>query len=182
MKILLALCILLLAACSSLPPAIQDAPVNDLTYQQAMQDIASHKNAAVRWGGVIVEVENEQDASLVQVLYYPLSRSGRPLTDQPYTGRFIFKTASFLDPAVYTKNSQVTVAGTLDGAVERTIGKKTMQLPLVLASVIHQWPINDPNAIGNFGYGFGGYRPYWDYHPYYWGGGGFWALPYYRWR
>jgi outer membrane lipoprotein len=181
MKTLLVFCILLLAACSNLPTAIQNAPSPDLSYQQAMQDIASHKNAPVRWGGVIVEVENEQDESLVQVLYYPLGSFGRPLTDQTYTGRFIIKSADFLDPAVYAKNARITVAGTLDGAMERTIGKKTVRLPLVLASDIYQWPYYNPSDYGNFGYRYGGYRPYWDYYPFSWGGG-YGVYPNYYWR
>jgi outer membrane lipoprotein len=40
----------------------------------------------VRWGGVIIGVENEQNFSLVQVLYYPLNSNGRPQTDKQNKG------------------------------------------------------------------------------------------------
>ena len=105
---------------------------------QAIQNINNYKNAPVRWGGIIVDVENEQNFSLVQVLYYPLDSDGEPQTDKPNGGRFVFKTPEFLDPAVYTKNAEITVAGTLIGDIERTIGKKVMRLPLISATTIYR--------------------------------------------
>ncbi|MGZ5010422.1 MAG: Slp family lipoprotein [Methylobacter sp.] len=160
---------LLLNACSSLPPAIKNPPLYDISYAQATQNIASHKNAPVRWGGVIIDVENEQDFSLVQVLYYPLNSNGRPRLDKPNEGRFLFKTPEFLDPAVYDKNTEITVAGTLIGDTDRMIGKKSLRLPLISATTIYRWPVYEyDNRYDSFGYGYG-YNPYYGGYPYYWG-------------
>jgi outer membrane lipoprotein len=131
---------LLLNACSNLPKAIKEPPSNDISYTQAIQNINNYKNAPVRWGGTIVEVENEQNFTLVQVLYYPLDSDGEPELDKPNGGRFVFKTAEFLDPAVYTKSSEITVAGTLIGDIERAIGNKVMRMPLISAATIYLWP------------------------------------------
>jgi len=171
MKRYLLLTCLLLAACSSLPPAIKNPPLHDISYAQAIQQIANYKNAPVRWGGVIIDVENEQNFSLLQVLYYPLGSNARPQTDQPNEGRFLIKSPEFLDPAVYTRNTKITVAGTLTGDVERIIGKKVLRLPLVAATTIHFWPVYVyDNRYDGFGYGFGyGYSPYYRGYPYYWG-------------
>ena len=175
-RYLLILC-LLLSACSNLPPAIEDAPLYDLSYVEAAQNMAKYKNAPVRWGGMIVEVENEQNFSVLQVLYYPLNSYGRPQTSQDNVGRFLIKSAQFLDPAIYAKNSLVTVAGTLNGMSERTIGKKVMQLPEVASNTLYLWPVYEPvSTYGGFGYsGFGYYGgdPYsrfYGYPPFYWGG------------
>jgi outer membrane lipoprotein len=158
---------LLLNACSNLPPAIKNPPLFDISYAQAIQNIAKYTNAPVRWGGIIIDVENEQNFSLVQVLYYPLNGDGRPQTDQMNEGRFLIKSPDFLDPAVYTKNSEITVAGTLIGDLERTIGKKVLRLPLISASTIHLWPVY---VYDNYYDGFGhGYNPYYGGYPYYWG-------------
>lgn len=163
---LLTLC-LLLDACSNLPLAIKNPPLFDISYTQAIQDIAKYRNAPVRWGGVIIDVENEQNFSLVQVLYYPLNGDGRPQTDQSNEGRFLIKSPEFLDPAVYTKNTEITVAGVLIGDLERTIGKKAMRLPLVLATTLYRWPVYVyDNYYDSFGYG---YNPYYGGYPYYWG-------------
>ena len=170
----LSICIFLLSACSNLPPAIEDPPLYDLSYSQAIRNITQYKDAPVRWGGVVIDVENEQNFSLVQVLYYPLNSYGRPRLDKPNEGRFLIKSPQFLDPAVYTKDSEITVAGILKGDVERKVGNKTLRLPLISSTVIYLWPDYLP---GNY-YGYGGYGgfgfgyPYYGYYgyPYYWGG------------
>ena len=168
---LLSICIALLSACSNLPPAIDDPPLYDISYNQATQNIAHFKEAPVRWGGVVIDVENEQNFSLVQVLYYPLNNYGRPRLDKPNKGRFLFKSAEFLDPTVYKKDTEITVAGTLNGDIQRSVGNKTLRLPLISATVIHLWPPFVPdNYYGYGGYGYGyPYYGYYGYYPYYWG-------------
>jgi outer membrane lipoprotein len=182
MKHYLLIACLALAACSKLPPAIQDPPAIDLSYQQALANRGQFKNAPVRWGGTIIEVENEPSYSAIQILLYPLGSYGRPDTDGAYQGRFVAKTPEFIDPAVYTKNTAITVAGTLEGYTERTVGNKALQLPLVTLKQVHLWTeqdytgyyggYGDYGGYGGFGYGRYGYYPYGGYYgyPYSWGG------------
>ena len=163
---------LLLAACSNLPPAIENPPLYDISYSEATRNIANYKDAPVRWGGAVIDVENEQNFSLVQVLYYPLNSYGRPQLDRPNEGRFLIKSHEFLDPAVYTKNTEITVAGTLKGDIERTVGNKSLRLPMISAKVIHLWPAyvqGNYYGYGGFGYGYP-YYGYYGYYPYYRGG------------
>lgn len=169
------LLLLLLNGCMNLPPAIKDAPVVDINYSQAKQSINSYKDALVRWGGEIIDVENEQTYSLVQVMYYPLNYYGRPQTSEANEGRFVIKSPEFLDPAIYTKKKEITVAGKLSGEIERTVGKKTVRVPLITSTIIHLWPEIDRNSYyGYGGYGYGGYGgfgyPFYYGYPYYWGG------------
>jgi outer membrane lipoprotein len=178
---LLSACIFL-SACTSLPKEITDPPSYDLTYIEAVSKVPKFKNAPVRWGGTIVEVENEPDFSAIQILLYPLGYHGRPDLDEPSQGRFVMKTPSFLDPAAYKKNSSITVSGILEGQTERMIGNKTLNLPLIAAKQFHLWQDEDYyNSYGGYGgFGFGsGFYPYGGFYgsPYYWGGG-----PSYRFR
>lgn len=187
MKYYLLIACFVLTACSNLPPAIEDPPVVDITYQQVLAGSATYKNAPVRWGGTIIEVENEPTFSAIQILLYPLGSYGYPDTDQPNQGRFVVKSAEFLDPAVYTKNTAITVAGTVEGDTERTIGKKTLRLPLLAVKQIHLWQEQDHyrsysgyGGYGGFGYGGSGFYPYggyYGYSPFGWGGG--YYQPYY---
>ena len=184
MKRLIILICLTLTACSNLPPSIEDAPAFDLSYRQAVQSVGHYKNAPVRWGGTVIDVQNEQNYSLMQILYYPLNSYGRPLLHEPSEGRFFVKTPEFLDPEVYTKETEITVFGILSNDIERTIGKKSVKLPLVLANIVYQWPdYQYSNYYGYGGYGYGGYgfggygaygfTPYYGYRsysPYFWGG------------
>ena len=177
---LLSICLLLLSACSNLPPAIENPPLYDISYSEATRNITHFKDAPVRWGGVIIDIENEQNFSLVQVLYYPLGSYGRPELDKPNEGRFLFKSTDFLDPAVYKKDTEITIAGTLKDDIERKVGNKTLRLPLISATVIHLWPayVYAPGSYyggygyGGFGYGYPYYGyPYYGYYGYpYWGG------------
>jgi len=173
---LLSICILLLSACSNLPPAIEDPPLYDLSYSEATRNIAQYKEAPVRWGGVVIDVENEQNFSLVQVLYYPLNYYGRPQLGKSNEGRFLIKSPEFLDPAVYAKDTEITVAGTLKGDIERKVGNKTLRLPLISSTVLHLWPAYTygNNYYGGYGYGGFGYGypfyGYYGYYPYYRGG------------
>ena len=169
---LLSICILLLSACSNLPPAIENPPLYDISYSEATRNIARFKDAPVRWGGVVIDVENEQNFSLVQVLYYPLNSYGRPQLDKPNEGRFLIKSPEFLDPAVYKKDIEITAAGTLKGDIDRAVGNKSLRLPIIAAKVIHLWPAYE---YGNY-YGYGGYGGFGYGYPYY----GFYGYPYYR--
>jgi outer membrane lipoprotein len=159
-----------LAACSSLPPAISDAPLYDLSYPEAVANGVRFNQAPVRWGGIIVDLVNEQQRSVLQVLAYPLESNGRPLTDDRYFGRFVITTPEFLDPAIYTKKSKITVAGTLSGTLERTVDHKTLNLPLITQATYHLWmdyPVTN-YGYGGFGVGYGalyGYPAWGMYRP-----------------
>jgi outer membrane lipoprotein len=165
-----------LSACAGLPAAVKNVPVSNLSYKQVSADPNNYKDTPVRWGGVIIDVENEENQTLVQVLSYPLDYSGRPRTTKQSEGRFVVKSAEFLDPAVYKKDREITVAGVLEGDIERKIGKKTVRLPLLSSTAIYLWPVYQANP---YGYGYGGYggwgvSPYYGYgyygSPFYWGG------------
>lgn len=155
MKIYLLLSCLLLGACTSMPKAIQNMNVVDVTYAQVSQNIDGHKNISVRWGGIIIDVENEEDFSLVQVLFYPLNYSGRPQLNEPRGGRFVIRSTEFLDPVVYTKDKEISVVGTLYGDIQRTVGKKIIRVPLIQSTAVHLWPKRRNNY-----YGYKGYDPY----------------------
>ncbi|MEQ1530062.1 MAG: Slp family lipoprotein [Methylococcales bacterium] len=174
---------LFLTACANIPPTIENAPAYDISYSQATQAINNFKGAPVRWGGIIVDVQNEQTFSQLQILFYPLNRYGRPQLDQANAGRFVVKSNDFLDPAIYTKNLEITVAGTLNGDVEQVIGNKTLRLPLLSANTVYLWPVYDPyyggydrfGGAGRFGgMGINSFYGYGPYYPYY---GGWYNMP-----
>src|SRR5690242_3419334 len=175
MRLYLLLACLALSACVGLPSAVRDVPVKDVSYSEASEHPNSYKDVAVRWGGVIIDVDNEENFTLVQVLSYPLNFYGRPQLTKPSEGRFVIKSSEFLDPAVYAKDREITVAGALEGDIQRMIGKKAVQLPLISSTAIYLWPVYQNGPYG-YGYSFGGYgfSPFYGYglygSPYYWGG------------
>ena len=67
----------------SMPPSITDAHVVNVPYSEAN----SHKDDVVRWGGLITDIENEENHILIQVQFYPLNESGHPQLVQPSVRR-----------------------------------------------------------------------------------------------
>ena len=158
MKIYLFLLCLFLGACTGLPKSMRDTNVTNVTYTQASQNIDSHKDVLIRWGGIVIDVENEENFSLVQIMFYPLSYSGRPQPDKLSGGRFVIKSNEFLDPVIYAKNMEITVVGTLNGKIQRIVGKKTIKVPLIQSTTIHLWPKGQDSYYGHGPY-YGGYGP-----------------------
>ncbi|MDP2180139.1 Slp family lipoprotein [Methylicorpusculum sp.] len=169
-----------LQGCSNLPVALQNPPVPDLTYQDITMQPNGHLNRPVRWGGTILEVRNEEQYTQIEVLYYPLSSSGRPQSNSATEGRFLIQSPRFLDPAVYQKDLDITVAGLFTGESEKRIGNKTLKIPIIQENTLYLWPKQQPQYYywNEFGYGpyyspfYFGFRPYryygYPYGRYYW--------------
>lgn len=151
--------VLILAGCTAVPESIQVADENVLvSYRQANENPAVNKGKPARWGGVIAKVENLPDATMLEVLHYPLRSYGRPVSGDESMGRFRVYVDGFLDPMVFESGRTVTFAGDLIGVEEGAVGKHryvfpTMQskgyqlwkeIERVEVSAIHMWPYYDP--------------------------------------
>ncbi|MCH9638769.1 MAG: Slp family lipoprotein [Betaproteobacteria bacterium] len=142
MKPYLILIFIFLGACTSLPPAIEKAQVEDISYHQISADLDRYKNTQVRWGGVVIGVENEENNSLMQVLFYPLDHYGRPQIDKPSAGHFVIKSTQFLDAEVYVMDREIVAVGTIDNEIGRTLDTQSTEVPQMSSTAIHLWPIN----------------------------------------
>ena len=78
-------------------------------------------------GGYIIEVENNEETTLITVLQAPLDVSDSPLSRDKSQGRFIVSVDGFLDPAVYEKDRSITVAGIVEPTIHRNIGTKQVK-------------------------------------------------------
>ncbi|MGF1613713.1 MAG: Slp family lipoprotein, partial [Gammaproteobacteria bacterium] len=93
----------------------------------------------VRWGGSIVSVNNEESGAWIEVVDHELNRYGMPEIRDRSPGRFMIRTAQFLDPAIYAPGRLVTVAGTLTGGREGSIGAYIYHFPVVRPINLHLW-------------------------------------------
>lgn len=142
MRLYLIFVYLLLGACSTLPPTFDEVKTKDISYNQVSADLDSYQDTTVRWGGVIVDVEDDEDFSWMQVSFYPLDYYGRPVLKKPSEGRFVIKSDKFLDATLYAADREIIVVGVIDGEIERKIDNRSLRLPLIRAAAIHLWPIN----------------------------------------
>jgi len=166
MKWLLVTFLLFLTGCSGLPTIMQDSSYSNINLSTVKTNIPAYQNKAFRWGGTVINVSNEKDSSLIQLLFYPISRYGRPLIEKKTEGRFAISSPLFLDPAIYKEGTEITVTGILAGKIKQKIGKKTLTLPLLTVDNIHIWPprsqIDERSHIPPY-YSF----PYYRYNSYY---------------
>ncbi len=152
--------LLLLAACATtVPPAIDKAPPGSPDIGTVLPDQSVHVGQPVRWGGTILELENRAESTWVTVLALPLESHGEPQAGGASPGRFLANVRGFLDPMVYTKGRQLTVAGTLSGAETRQVGSYSYDYPVVQVSEYYLWPETTDYRDDEY--------PYWWYDPWY---------------
>ena len=94
----------------------------------------------------------------MQLACYPQAYAGLPEIHRDGEGRFVVKSPDFLDPEVYIKDKENTIAGVITGDTELTVGKRVIRVPLLSATAIYLWP-----KLTNYNY----YSPYYGPYPYY---------------
>ena len=160
---------LLLNSCSHIPETIRQAPIQDIQIQDTKKDFSKHQHKTARWGGSLIDVKNDEHKTTLQVLAFPLNYEGRPNLRAATLGRFLVKSNKFLDPAIYTNNTELTVSGRLVDVDNRKVGQKTLKLPVIELQQIYLWP--------KYRSRYCGYSPY--YNSYRYGSHGYW-WPHYR--
>ena len=74
------------------------------------------------------------------MLQKPLDAADRSLAMDRTEGHFIALCEGYLDPAVYSKGHQVTLAGHVLGVRTDTVGEITYVYPLLACLEVYLWP------------------------------------------
>ncbi|HMA67080.1 MAG TPA: Slp family lipoprotein [Desulfosalsimonadaceae bacterium] len=143
----------LLAACSVVSSDIRRQAA-DVPFAKIAEDPAAYEGRTVILGGYVAKLENLIDKSRLVVLQAPLDFQDRPGRRRDSRGRFVAVTENFLDPMVYEKGRQVTVAGTISGRSREKVGEYRYAMPVLAAKEIHLWQQWQPRP------------PYWHHDPY----------------
>ena len=133
-------------------------------------------------GGVILKTTVTNEGSVVEAMYVPVDANGY-LKDVLENGRFLAiypKKDGILDPMIYKRKREVTIAGYFEGTRKGTLDKAEYNFPVFRISEIYLW-----NQEYSYAYPYY-YSPY--YYPYYgsyyspwWGGGYYWGSPWWGW-
>lgn len=151
--------------CTSTPEPLREGPTKSPDPAQVRAAPEQYVGMTVRWGGVIVDVENGVAQSVVQVVSRPLSSSARPQETDQTSGRFLVRISGFVDPVDYAAGREFTVTGVLEGVEQRDIGDYRYTFPVVRASGYHLWPLRPPPMPDSYYYSpF--YNPWYPYGPY----------------
>lgn len=153
--------ILLISACSShIPPEIKQ-PLEGSPSVTAVRDRAdAYISQKVRWGGVILQTENKDDASRLTIVAFPLSDDAEPRTSEHSPGRFIAVFNQFMEPTVYSKDREITVTGNLLRTETLDVGEFPYEYPVIQVEQHYLWPVRDESTYHD-------YPPYWWYDPWY---------------
>ncbi len=158
----------LLTACSTVPEAIRTPAPGDVRVAEVRAEPERFVGTTVRWGGTLATVRNEPETTVLEIVARRLDSSGQPREEDKSEGRFRARVTGFLDPAIYTQGREITVRGTVAGAVEEAIGEFRYRYPLVNVEQLHLWAPRPPPL-----------PPYPYYGPYWWSPAYPWGWPYY---
>jgi outer membrane lipoprotein len=167
---------LLLSACASqVPQSIREAPAGMPSLQQVRANASDYLGQQVRWGGIIIETVNREDATWLTLLGRPLYKGGKPKITDDSAGRFIAIVPEFLDPQVYATDRRVTVSGTLLRTETGQVGDYPYTYPVVQSDAWYLWP---KETEPPYAYRYPGWYDPWYYDPWY----PPYAYPYRYWR
>ncbi len=173
-RILFVLATVFVAGCASnIPIEISTHPEPELTYDDYLMNNSSLSDSEVRWGGDIIDVENKDTYSLIEILSHELGYNGRPQENDKYQGRFIARINGFLDPEYYTKGRQLTVFGSLDASMQKSIDDHSYTYPVIDVKQFYLWPEYtniDRRRIPHYGF----YPYYYGRYPYPFYGSPYW--------
>lgn len=144
----------LLSACSTLPPAIEQIPENNLKLHNVIfNGINSFIGQQVRWGGKIISVNTNGEHSILEIKQLPLIQYGFPLQNLPSAGVFVGKSGYDYDPALYQADLLVTFSGVITSKQTIRIADKEYDVPVIDIKAMHLWPygINDGKAYSYAG-------------------------------
>ena len=148
-------------SCSAhIPPEIKQPLEGAPSVAQVREAAASHLSQTVRWGGVILDIENKQESSWLTVVAFPLDDDGEPRTSEQSTGRFIVIVEEFLEPFVYSPDREITVIGQLLRMETFDVGEFSYEYPVIQAKHYFIWPVREEPVYID-------YPPYWWYEPWY---------------
>jgi outer membrane lipoprotein len=159
----------LIAACAPFSQKVLKEAQPALSLSDVRNDPDRSKGKMVIWGGVIIETLNRMDETILKVMQTGLDYQKRPEKTDKSLGRFMIRYKGFLDPYIYGKGREITVAGVISGKEEQAIGDIHYVYPVVDSQELRLWEkqeviYHDPWFWGP-PYGWGYPHP-WRRYPY----------------
>jgi outer membrane lipoprotein len=132
--------LLLLGACASGPTFDTSQVDRSLTPASITASPQYAKGTQVLWGGIILEVTNLANSTLIEMLAYPLDSRGKPQRDAAPQGHFLLEQSGFLEPVFYANGKLLTVTGAVLRTETEKVGESQQIYPVVSAKELYIWP------------------------------------------
>jgi outer membrane lipoprotein len=162
---IIALAVLVLAGCSPvLNRQFMDQGARDFQLGHLVETPEVFKDHLFILGGVIVDTRLTGTGSQIEALYVPVNSLGDLKDTGRYEGRFLAiysRSKGFLDPLIYKKGREITVAGDFVGVRKGKIDEMEYMYPVFEIRQIYLW-----EEYRQYPYGWS-YPYYYPYYPYY---------------
>jgi outer membrane lipoprotein len=135
--------LLILSGCSShvISTEIRREALPIAGFAEVRRNPEKFENNTIIIGGEIIDTINHANqGTTLLVLDRPLDSDERPEKWENSPGRFMVHTTHFLDPEVYKKGREVTVAGIVTGVETAPVGKANYPYVALTARQIYLWP------------------------------------------
>ncbi|MCK7460469.1 Slp family lipoprotein [Idiomarina aminovorans] len=161
---------LVLAGCSSVPEQIASENEDALVgYKVAKHQGEKVVGDSARWGGVIADVRNAKDHTVLEIVSFPLKRWGRPEVSDNSQGRFLAVVNDFVDPDVYKAGRSISFVGSIGQPQQGKIDEYIYTYPVIEATGYYLWQPERKKSHAEVDY-----SPLWFRHNFY--------SPYYPYR
>jgi outer membrane lipoprotein len=137
------------------------------------QNPVANKGKLFIFGGIIVKTKVTKDGSLIEAIYTPVTASGYLKDYTTEQGRFLalFRSREILDPLIFEKKREITLAAEFTGTRKGLIGEMEYTYPFFEIKEVYLWPDRseyiDPYYMGPYYYYPPGYYRYRYYDPWY---------------
>jgi len=110
------------------------------SFTSLQADPDRHVGATTLLGGRVIATTPTDGGTEIVTLQLPIGSNDRPRDGDDSQGRFILKTQQFIDPALYPKDTLISVVAKLTGSEQRMIGEMAYRYPVLSIVEIKKWP------------------------------------------
>ena len=113
----------------------------DITFKQIIKDPEAYVGKIVLISGIIIDSENTEEGTLIEILQKQADMEGRPKDVDDSDGRFLALYDGYLDTAIYTQGRAVAVAGEIRGKKVLPLGQIDYTYPFIFIKEIHLFKV-----------------------------------------
>lgn len=170
----------LISCTSVIGKDLMSSGTRDISFSEIVAHPEHFQGKLFILGGIIVETKITAEASIVEAIYVPVDRYGNLLDIDIASNRFraVYpKGEGFLDPLIYRKGREITMAGELIMADSGKIDEMDYVFPVFEIKELYLW--EEKKYYYMYPSYPGWYSPYYyPRYPYYWWDDPLWYRPY----
>jgi outer membrane lipoprotein len=141
--ILLAITLFFLSSCASvLRKDLMETGIRNFSFTEVVKNPEFYQGKLFILGGIVVNTKLTESGSLIEALYMPVDWQGSLQDTKEQTRRFLAlypKEQGILDPLLYDKNREITLAAILTGVEEGKVDEMGYTFPVFEAVQVYLW-------------------------------------------